>query len=71
MQYQIVQKDYNVFRITLLLESEEYTEEIIEVIEERIREKISEQILIEFDIVKEVIVCSETGKLACFICEIK
>lgn len=70
IQYQIVQKNYNYFTVFLVLEESGDKDSIVVTMVERLQSRFGENIKFIIKILEEVLPDANTGKLACFICEV-
>lgn len=70
LQYQICQKDYDEFDITLVIDEEEDFETLSWEIEREVRKELGEQTVIHFRKEMHILPAERTGKLACFVSDI-
>lgn len=70
-QYQIVQKTHHSYDVFLVLEDDEFKEQIIDMITGGFQVRLGREILINFYIEEEILPSRITGKLASFVSECK
>ncbi len=70
MQYQIIQEDYKQFVVMLVME-EEYVMQVRSVIKRKFRERLGEEIEVSVRLFNALLPEERTGKLACFISNVK
>lgn len=70
LQYQIIQKAYDMFLFMITMEEMDYASNIEEVIRERMLQRLGAETEIVVQILEELLPDEKTGKLACFQCEI-
>lgn len=71
IQYQIIQKDYELFEVLTVLDDFEYELYFSEIVQERMRERLGEEIEIKVRIFGELLPSEKTGKIACFMSEVR
>lgn len=67
IQYQIIQKDYETFTVTVVIEEKGFFDEIAEYISEGFRDRLEENIEVTVELADRLLPEEQTGKLAAFI----